>query len=170
MQVGRLVGRVNCLLEPFSGSLICVLHTVQNGSLREARQFQQVTVTDDGRNRLSRNHQAMPGKRFPPATDWGRSEVAPRPYSVASLPLGASARHTYKYFSSLDVTTDIFLSRVTRFKAERRFCIFSPFSPLSGTLTACWAFSFERSARMSATALRCFPLRPCGTSDRFTDA
>src|ERR1035437_3682518 len=79
-------------------------------------------------------------------------------YSLAAVFLGGSARQTYKYFSSLDVTTGMFFSRVTRFKAERRFCIFSPFRPLNGILTACWAFSFERSARMSATALRCFPL------------
>jgi hypothetical protein len=36
--------------------------------------------------------------------------------------LGVSARQTCRYLSSLDVTTGIFLSRVTRFKADRRFC------------------------------------------------
>src|SRR5271157_3159511 len=91
-------------------------------------------------------------------------------YSVAPVFWGGSARQTYRNFSSLDVTTGIFLSRVTRFKAERRFCIFSPFRLLSGILTACRAFSLVRSDRMSATALRCFPLRPCGTSDRSIDA
>jgi hypothetical protein len=91
-------------------------------------------------------------------------------YSVAATSPDGSARQTYRYFSSLEVTTGFFFSRVTRFKAERRFCIFSPFRSLSGILTACWALSFERSTRMSATAFRCFPLRPCGTSDRSTDA
>src|SRR5579863_813945 len=80
-------------------------------------------------------------------------------YSVAPESVGASARQTYRYFSSLDVITGMFFSRVTRFKAERRFCIFSPLRLLSGTLMACLSFSFGRSARMSATALRCFPLR-----------
>jgi hypothetical protein len=56
--------------------------------------------------------------------------LRPQPlYSVAPLSAGGSARQTYRYFSSLDVTTGIFFSRVTRFKAERRFCIFSPFRP-----------------------------------------
>src|SRR4029077_5609588 len=91
-------------------------------------------------------------------------------YSVAPVSLGGSARQTYMYFSSLDVSTGMFLARVTRFKAERRFCIFSPSKLLNGILIACRAFSFERSDRMSATAFRCFPLRPCGTSDRFIDS
>jgi hypothetical protein len=44
-----------------------------------------------------------------------------------------------------------------RFKADLRFCIFSPFRLLSGILMACSPLSFERSPRMSATAFRCFP-------------
>src|SRR4051812_17137154 len=87
-------------------------------------------------------------------------------YSVAAL--GRSARQTYKYFSSLEVTTGIFFSRVTRFKAERRFCIFSPLRLLSGIRIACFGLSFPRSDRMSVTAFRCFPLRPNGTVERST--
>ena len=98
--------------------------------------------------------------------------VAPRSplacYSFVPASLEASARQTYRYLSSLEVTTGVFLSRVTRFKAERRFCIFSPSRLLSGILTASSALSFERSPRISDTAFRCFPLRPSGTSDRFT--
>ncbi len=58
-------------------------------------------------------------------------------YSIVPAFLGGSVRQTYRNLSSLDVTTGIFFSRVTRFKAERRFCIFSPLRLLSGTLTAC---------------------------------
>ena len=89
-------------------------------------------------------------------------------YSFVPAFLEVSARQTYRYLSSLDVTTGIFLSRVARFKADRRFCIFSPPRLLSGILTASSWFSFKRSPRMSDTTFRCFPLRPCGTSDRFT--
>ena len=85
-------------------------------------------------------------------------------YSPAVAFPDESAFQTYKYFSSLKVSTERFFSRVTRFKADLRFCIFSPFRLLSGILMACRGFSSVRSPRMSETALRCFPLRPCGTS------
>src|ERR1700689_2080606 len=86
-------------------------------------------------------------------------------YSGAAVRLDGSARQTYKYFSSLEVKTEMFCSRVTRFNAERRFCILSPFSPTNGILIAFSEPNFERSARISDTAFRCFPFRPCGTSD-----
>jgi hypothetical protein len=101
-EVGRLVWRINCSREAPVESLISFRNTVQNGSLRKvatarARRFRK------------------PGFIHYSDGSEGRSPLG------CSRISGRVGAPNVRYFSSLGVTTGMFLSRATRFKADMRF-------------------------------------------------